>query len=295
MDWVKEKMYQARLQRSRLQEDGHISSPDNHAEGILAVPARRYSRLLSINKKLSWLAGGAVLGAVIVTMVWRVGLIREGDELTASTLEQYRKLMELPTPSETNKMKEELANLNEQVHLLTATVADLQAKLLENYTEYNSIAGQDRELEPDDSQQQANSANNMQQLEVLPPPAAVLDYTRTPKGKETLTPGAAAGNTHISSIGQSTTANVEQTQDADKESGPWEINVASLLHKADAERFVGKAKSRGVDAGLYQVTVKGKKYWRVHVTGFHTAAEAKSNADVIKERLGLKEVWVAKR
>ena len=295
MDWVKEKMYQARLQRSRLQEEGHISSPDNHAEGILAVPARRYSRLLSINKKLSWLAGGAVLGAVIVTMVWRVGLIREGDELTANTLEQYRKLMGLPTPSETNKMKEELANLNEQVHLLTATVADLQAKLLENYTEYNSIAGQDRELEPDDSQQQANSANNMQQLEVLPPPAAGLDYTRTPKGKETLTPGAAAGNTHISSIGQSTTANVEQTQDADKESGPWEINVASLLHKADAERFVGKAKSRGVDAGLYQVTVKGKKYWRVHVTGFHTAAEAKSNADVIKERLGLKEVWVAKR
>ena len=295
MDWVKEKMYQARLQRRRLQEDGHISSADNRAEGKLAVPATRYSKFLSINNKLSWLAGGAVFGAMVVSMVWWVGLIGEGDEFTSNTLEQHRKLMKLPTPSDTDEMKEELANLNEQVHMLTTTVADLHAKLLENYTVNNSTADQDREHEPDDFQQQAKSANNMKQLEVLPPPAAGLDYTRTPKGSETLEPDAAAGSSHISSIEQSTTANVEKSQDADKESGPWEINIVSLLHKTDAERFVGKAKSRGVDAGLYQVTVKGKTYWRVHVPGFPTAAEAKSNANVIKERLGLKDVWVVKR
>ena len=295
MDWVKEKMYQARLQRRRLQEDGHISSADNRAEGKLAVPATRYSKFLSINNKLSWLAGGAVFGAMVVSMVWRMDQIGEGGEFTSNTLEQHRKLMKLPTPSETDEMVEELANLNEQVHMLTITVADLQAKLLENYTVNNSIAGRDGEHESDDFQQQARSANNMKQLEVLPAPAAGLDYTRTPKGNETLEPDAAAGSSHISSMEQSTTANVEKSLDADKESGPWEINIASLLHKTDAERFVGKAKSSGVDAGFYQVTVKGKTYWRVHVPGFHTAAEAKSNASVIKERLGLKEVWVVKR
>ena len=63
----------------------------------------------------------------------------------------------------------------------------------------------------------------------------------------------------------------------------------------DAERYIEKAESRGVAAGLYQVTVKGKDYWRVHVPGFATAAEAKAKASLIKENLGIKDVWIAKR
>ena len=53
--------------------------------------------------------------------------------------------------------------------------------------------------------------------------------------------------------------------------------------------------SKGVTVGLYQVTVRGKDYWRVHVPGFATAAEANAKASLIKEKLGLKDAWVAKR
>jgi hypothetical protein len=43
------------------------------------------------------------------------------------------------------------------------------------------------------------------------------------------------------------------------------------------------------------VTVRGKDYWRVHVPGFATAAEANAKASLIKAKLGLKDAWVAKR
>lgn len=58
---------------------------------------------------------------------------------------------------------------------------------------------------------------------------------------------------------------------------------------------MAKAESRGVAAGMSQVTVKGKDYWRVHVAGFATAAEANGSAALIKQKLGLKNVWLVKR
>ncbi len=76
---------------------------------------------------------------------------------------------------------------------------------------------------------------------------------------------------------------------------PWVVNLVSLSNKADADRFAARAKSKGIQAELFAVTVKGKQYWRVHASGFSTAAEAKSQANVIKEKLGLQDVWITKR
>ena len=67
------------------------------------------------------------------------------------------------------------------------------------------------------------------------------------------------------------------------------------MNKDDAERFRAKARSRNVAAGLSQVNVKGKDYWRVPVVGFATAAEARDAAGPIKAKLGLDDVWVVKQ
>jgi cell division septation protein DedD len=75
---------------------------------------------------------------------------------------------------------------------------------------------------------------------------------------------------------------------------PWVVNLVSLSNKADADRFSARAKSKDIQADQYAVTVKGKQYWRVHVSGFSTAAEAKFQANIIKEKLGLKDVWIKK-
>ena len=86
-----------------------------------------------------------------------------------------------------------------------------------------------------------------------------------------------------------------QAQDTIRDSGPWVINLASLSGKHDAERFMAKAKSRGIAADLNQVTVKGKEFWRVQVPGYPTADEAKAAAKLIKEKLGLVGIWVVKQ
>jgi cell division septation protein DedD len=167
------------------------------------------------------------------------------------------------------------------------------------------------------------AADNVTQLEALPSPAADTvtrletfpsPATDTVTQLETL-PSPAAGSANVSGsivkgAGKSgdasktslaaanaitPAAQAIQQQEPITGNGPWVINLVSIPHKIDAERYMEKAQSRGVAAGLYQVTVKGTDYWRVQVSGFSSAAEAKSEAKQIKEKLGLKDVWVAKQ
>ena len=77
--------------------------------------------------------------------------------------------------------------------------------------------------------------------------------------------------------------------------GPWVIYLTSLRREEDAVKFIAKIQSRGVSAKTDAVTVKGDKYWRVYVPGFATVKQARTNAAVIKEKLGLDDYWVAKR
>ena len=86
-----------------------------------------------------------------------------------------------------------------------------------------------------------------------------------------------------------------ESRETIRDGGPWVINLASSRSKGDAERFKARAVTRGIAAGLYRVSVKGNEYWRVQVSGFATAAEAKAEAGLIKEKLGLDDVWIVKR
>ena len=48
---------------------------------------------------------------------------------------------------------------------------------------------------------------------------------------------------------------------------PWVVNLVSLSNKAAADRFSARARSKDIQAEWNAVTVKGKQYWRVHVSG----------------------------
>jgi len=76
---------------------------------------------------------------------------------------------------------------------------------------------------------------------------------------------------------------------------PWNINLISSPDKAYAIRFSNKARSRGIGTQLQEVKVKGTTYWRVQVTGFSTQTEAKAYAGTVKDKLGLKDIWIMKR
>lgn len=77
--------------------------------------------------------------------------------------------------------------------------------------------------------------------------------------------------------------------------GLWLVNLTSSPSKAAADRFASQARSRGIDTRQQQVTIKGKHYWRVQAGGFTTRAEAQSYAGTLREKLGLKEVWLMRR
>jgi cell division septation protein DedD len=87
----------------------------------------------------------------------------------------------------------------------------------------------------------------------------------------------------------------EQPAPSAAKQGPWVINIASSQDKADADRLAEKARSRDFPTDLQQVTVKGKQYWRVQITGFSTKEEARATAGTAKEALGLKDVWITTR
>jgi cell division septation protein DedD len=86
-----------------------------------------------------------------------------------------------------------------------------------------------------------------------------------------------------------------QRQESNRTSGRWAINLVTLQQKVDAEHFVMEANSKGVDAEINQVTVRGKKYSRVQVAGFSSPDEARTKANEVQDMLGLKDVWIVQR
>jgi len=87
----------------------------------------------------------------------------------------------------------------------------------------------------------------------------------------------------------------EQSAFEESKGGPWVINFVSTSSKNDAELLANKALSKNIQTGLQQTTVKGTKYWRVQITGFPTADDAKTYAVTAKKRLDLKDTWIMKR
>ena len=82
-------------------------------------------------------------------------------------------------------------------------------------------------------------------------------------------------------------------QESGKE-GPWVINLLSDPNEKLAERFTARARDHGVPVEQNRTEVKGRVYWRVQITGFETASEAQTHAEVVKEKLRLKDVWIFK-
>jgi hypothetical protein len=74
--------------------------------------------------------------------------------------------------------------------------------------------------------------------------------------------------------------------------GPWIINLLSSRSKRDTDRLAEIAAAHGIPVVQSRAIVKGKEYWRLQVTGFSNASEAKDYALPVKQKLGIKDVWI---
>jgi hypothetical protein len=82
-------------------------------------------------------------------------------------------------------------------------------------------------------------------------------------------------------------------QNAEKH-GPWVINLLSSPNKSDADLFAEKARKQGIQVEQSSITLKGREYFLVQLTGFLTEKQAGESAGPVKERLRLKDVWIFK-
>jgi hypothetical protein len=78
-------------------------------------------------------------------------------------------------------------------------------------------------------------------------------------------------------------------------SGPWIINLLSSRKKEDTDRLAEIAADNGIPVIQSRAIVKGKEYWRLQVTGFGNATEAKNYAIPVKKKLDIKDVWIFKQ
>ncbi|HYQ70997.1 MAG TPA: SPOR domain-containing protein, partial [Gammaproteobacteria bacterium] len=74
--------------------------------------------------------------------------------------------------------------------------------------------------------------------------------------------------------------------------GPWVINLLSSRKKQDTDRLAGIAAGNGIPVVQNRAIVQGKEYWRLQITGFRNATEAKNYALPVKQKLGIKDVWI---
>jgi len=79
---------------------------------------------------------------------------------------------------------------------------------------------------------------------------------------------------------------------AGSNTGPWIINLLSSRNKRDTDRLAEIAAGQGIPVVQSRAIVKGKEYWRLQVTGFRNATEAKDYAIPVKKKLGIKDVWI---
>ncbi|MGB7933696.1 MAG: SPOR domain-containing protein [Gammaproteobacteria bacterium] len=107
-----------------------------------------------------------------------------------------------------------------------------------------------------------------------------IEVSRGEPATDTATPATAAD------------ANPPQTS---RREGRWVINLLSDPNKALAERFAARARDRGVPVEENRSEVKGRVFWRVQITGFGTASEARAHAEEVKAKLRLKDVWIFKQ
>jgi hypothetical protein len=137
------------------------------------------------------------------------------------------------------------------------------------------------------------------------PPVKIVAQTETPAARastgETTTapvpaksvkkPAASVAKT-AEKRGKKTTATKKPAATAGAAAGAWVINLTSSPDKADADRFAARARTKDIPAKLVKAEVNGRDYWRVQLTGFASQDAARDYSGAVREKLGLKDVWI---
>jgi cell division septation protein DedD len=307
-----------RLKQSRQHREDLPENPQA-APGLITVnlnptttPAK-ITHKFTPGRNLSMFFGWAAAGAAIVILLWWVKPDRAPDDMSlmvlqpAETIQINKDTGTQSRVTEVRQPSERGTDPDEDVERLTDSITYLesQLKIAEEITD--SVIEAEQKPALSTSPEQPAMTEAAQGRESLPPPVVADPASSEIPVSTTLSAETAAGRQSSSRKPLSTEvskgAATERQDPATRKQpavsmdtvGPWVINLASSSSEAAADRLAEKARSRGIQTQQQPVTVKGKQFWRVQITGFSTQEQARAYADTAREKLGLKYVWIMKR
>jgi hypothetical protein len=297
MERIKEKLDEARRQRDKIQQ-GIANS---------GIAARGRHSYISNNGSITGLNGNRTLpiliAAFIITsamLVWWLISSNENHSDQLSEVEVHGTQQSIGGMSTTiDLMNNKIGELTVQLDAVIKSIASLEARLTSFQLALDTItATETKQAITSGITAQQNILKAENAIETLPPPASgnsgIKRYeTKSPQlSSVRITPDSP------STLGMDENQRAsehEQPASEVNKNGPWVINLASTSSKINAERLARKALSKNIQTEIQQTTVNDTNYWRVQITGFPTADDARTYAVTAKERLGLTDTWVMKR
>jgi len=297
MERIKQKLDEARKKRENfLQGSAYSGSTlrDRHS----FIP--KYDSVTGLGGKRTLLL---LIAAVIITsamlILWLISsnenrndsFSKVGVHGTQQTIQAMSTTVE--------QMNNKIGALAVQIDALSKSISSLESRLTNTPVSLDTITATDT-TQPitagNKAQQQILKAENA--IEKLPPPASGSSVTESK-----VTKSLQSSPEQVTTDSSSTLATAmkrptdkhEKPASEASNNGPWVINLVSTSSKIDAERLAKKALSKNIQTELQQTTVKGTKFWRVQITGFPTADDAKAYAVTAKKQLGLNDTWIMKR
>jgi len=297
MERIKQKLDEARKQRDKIQQgndypggavrDRHSYFPDNGS-----ITGLNGNRALPI-----------LIAAVIITsamLAWWLISSNEHPSDRFSEVEVYGTQQTIGAMSTTvEQMNNKIGALAVQLDALIKSISLLEARLTSAQLAIDTItATETKQSITAGNTAQPNILKAENAIETLPPPASGRSDTERNVAKSSQSSSVRVATDYPSTLAMvenRLTAEHEQPASEVSNNGPWVINLVSTSSKIDAERLAKKALSKNIKTELQQTTVKGTKYWRVQITGFPTADDAKTYAVTAKKQLGLNDTWIMKR
>lgn len=291
MEWVKQRIELARQQRELLQRQNHASTarqltPDPESQtGVRKKP-----------HNVIWLAGIAAAWFTTIIAAWLAGSSVRTFDVSLNDLDnaggsRVSGIAELETHIATSmELQKHLDDLDRRIQLLTDTIANAEAGLMRALVLTDSMPAPAGGVSPVAQQQPSVTGGKSVPEMTEPAPSGTLAIVSTGAVK------AASDRTVKAEIAETDAPGSGKQDSVDADDKPhWVVNLASLPTRAGADQFAARARSKDIQVEQYAVIVKGKQYWRVQASGFSTATEARSQANMFKQKLGLKDVWVTKR
>jgi cell division septation protein DedD len=297
MERIKQKLNEARKQREKIQQ-GYVTS--THAEhGRHSGIPKKDVTTGPIDNNTRLLAVAAAVIIPLAMLIWWGGTENEPQLERLSDIEIYESRQAIGAMSTTvEMMNNKIVSLAAQMDSLSESITQLETKLISTQMSMNAVVANKAQPTEYVDDKQETIFNAINELDTLPPPASGQSDIETTSeilpqpSSARVSPEPSTAPAKLEN--QRTVEHEQPTINTDK-SGPWVINLVSTSSKDDADRLSKKAHSKDIPTEQQQITVKGTQYWRVQVTGFSTADDARAYADTAKEQLGLKDAWIMKR